>query len=233
MTSMTERSPRQTRTRGERTRNALKLAALDLLVRDGFHDLKIADICRLAGVANGTFYIHFPDKAALAIEVTREKLLENEHYIFGGPATDDLYDAIFDANRRMIATFVEAGPLNRVLVQLIDSQPEMRAFWQASLARISKRIARALALHAPESKPHNDMRFFVAQAAQGLVDSVMLQIFAWEDGGLIAYAQTPDLLAEHLSILWFRLVYGQTPPSEKLVHGSTIPTLTLTAPREA
>ena len=40
----------------------LRAAARTLFVREGYHHTRPQDIARLAGVANGTFYLHFKDK---------------------------------------------------------------------------------------------------------------------------------------------------------------------------
>lgn len=40
----------------------LRAAARTLFVRDGYHHTRPQDIAREAGVANGTFYLHFKDK---------------------------------------------------------------------------------------------------------------------------------------------------------------------------
>lgn len=44
------------------TLDRLRLAARELFVERGYHETRPQDIARLAGVANGTFYLHFTDK---------------------------------------------------------------------------------------------------------------------------------------------------------------------------
>ncbi|HEY8417858.1 MAG TPA: TetR/AcrR family transcriptional regulator [Limnochordales bacterium] len=55
-------------TAGERTRRRLLAAAQQCFGELGFFHAQIADITRLAGVAQGTFYVHFPGK----VEILRE-----------------------------------------------------------------------------------------------------------------------------------------------------------------
>lgn len=214
-------------TRKERTREKLKEAALVVLDRDGYHDMRITDVCSEAGVAAGTFYIHFDDKTELAIEVVKQGLRENERYIFSGPFFEDHYDAIFDANRRYIETFKSAGKLNRVLAQLIDAVPEMREFWEESSSRIAHSLATSLAKRCPASEGHELDRLFVAHAAQGMADSLSLQYFAWQTEDVVKSAQGIDALAEKISVLWHRLFYGCDPDPSKLVHASGILSMSL------
>jgi AcrR family transcriptional regulator len=58
-----------TTSRGRRTRNALVHAAREVFEELGFHDTKIADIPRRAGVSHGTFYTYFDSKHAIFREV--------------------------------------------------------------------------------------------------------------------------------------------------------------------
>lgn len=52
-----------------RTRSALKQAALHCLVGENGHACPVAQIARQAGVATGTFYVHFASKDALVDEL--------------------------------------------------------------------------------------------------------------------------------------------------------------------
>jgi AcrR family transcriptional regulator len=61
--------------RGQHTREQLLSAAEQVFGSQGFAAASIADITRVAGVAQGTFYIYFPSKEA----VFRELVLEMGH----------------------------------------------------------------------------------------------------------------------------------------------------------
>ena len=223
-TTKTE-GPRKLR-KGERTREALKASALALLMRDGFHGMKVTDICQLAGIAAGTFYIYFPDKTELSLEVVKEKLAENERYIFGGEPQEDAWDAIVQTNKRYVETFVEAGPLNRVLAQMIDAFPEMRQHWERSLARVARVIARGLQRRTDAPEGSERALLFVAHAAQGMSDAMALQYFAWENEDVRTASGTPEELTERLSVLWFRMLYGTDPSPDRIEHARDILTLT-------
>lgn len=55
--------------RGQRTRQKLVEAAEVVFGEKGFERASISDLTREAGVALGTFYVYFPDKQALLVEV--------------------------------------------------------------------------------------------------------------------------------------------------------------------
>jgi AcrR family transcriptional regulator len=62
------------------TRRDLLTSAQRVLAQKGYHRTKIADIARDAGIAVGTFYLYFPTKEALFLELVQETvhLLEAE-----------------------------------------------------------------------------------------------------------------------------------------------------------
>jgi AcrR family transcriptional regulator len=53
------------------TRRRLVAAATELFARDGLHAVTSHAIAEAAGVASGTFYLHFPDKRSLFEEIAR------------------------------------------------------------------------------------------------------------------------------------------------------------------
>lgn len=58
--------------RGRRTRQKLLDAAEAIIGEQGFDNASIVEITQQAGVAQGTFYIYFPDKTAVFIELVKE-----------------------------------------------------------------------------------------------------------------------------------------------------------------
>jgi AcrR family transcriptional regulator len=58
------------------TRKRLLAAATDLFASDGFHGVTSARIAAAAGVATGTFYLHFKDKRELFHEIAFAALRE-------------------------------------------------------------------------------------------------------------------------------------------------------------
>jgi len=56
----------------DRTRSEIFRAALDLFAARGFDVVTVEQICASADVARGTFFLHFPSKAALLHEWDRE-----------------------------------------------------------------------------------------------------------------------------------------------------------------
>jgi AcrR family transcriptional regulator len=58
--------------RKERTRRELLAAAKAVLAEKGYHDTKVADIAAAADIGVGTFYLYYPTKDALFLELVEE-----------------------------------------------------------------------------------------------------------------------------------------------------------------
>ncbi len=61
-----------TTSRGQKTRQALLDAAEEIFGQKGYDQTSIAMITLKAGVAQGTFYVYFPDKKAVFVELVKE-----------------------------------------------------------------------------------------------------------------------------------------------------------------
>ena len=60
----------------DRTRSEIFRAALDLFGARGYEAVTVEQICAAADVARGTFFLHFPSKAALLFDWNRELAAE-------------------------------------------------------------------------------------------------------------------------------------------------------------
>ncbi|WMT43066.1 TetR/AcrR family transcriptional regulator [Paenibacillus sp. D2_2] len=68
-----------------RTKNAIKLALIELVLEQGFESVSVKDITNKAGINRGTFYIHYTDKYDLMNKSQEEVMKElssviNKHY---------------------------------------------------------------------------------------------------------------------------------------------------------
>ncbi|WNZ06946.1 TetR/AcrR family transcriptional regulator [Streptomyces sp. 11x1] len=125
---MTPEEPRGTEDpRASRTRARLREALLDECARHPLHEVSVAALVRRAGVGRATFYVHYPDLEALAVDacadVVREAV-EALHAWRGRPDPVRAPDALpeFFAGLAPHAALYRAllapgggGPLGRVL----------------------------------------------------------------------------------------------------------------------
>jgi TetR/AcrR family transcriptional regulator, ethionamide resistance regulator len=212
-------------TKGERTRASLKAAALTLLARDGYFDLKVTDVCAEAGVASGTFYIYFEDKAALVTEVIVERIRANSRAALDGPRNEDDFLSILAANRRYIDLWAAQSNLMLALGQAMEMLPAVRSAWAEANAEVARAIAASVARRAPTSKRSMRARLFAAYAMQAMLDGLLLDYFVWRRPDVLHACGDPETLAQSVSLLWHRALYACDPDPKHVPKARDLMTL--------
>lgn len=159
------------------TRAALKRAARLCLESASFMDLQISAITREAGVATGTFYVHFPNKEALLDELFvefNERQADRLGAVWSGGQADpeavlrEVAGALLDAwmsERRLLEAFVRRAATSSSLGALRDGiNPPMAAL-----------LTQALELFAAQQGAKVEHPELVTQAVLGLWMRVALQ----------------------------------------------------------
>jgi AcrR family transcriptional regulator len=202
-------------TKGKRTEQLLKDAAVELLSQHGYHDLKVTDVARQAGLSAGVFYIYFKSKDELVGIVFDELIKTGVKSIFEQPASEDPFEAILQANRKYVSLMYDRGGLTRAMFQILDQLPAAREKWRLSNSRVAHKIAAAMERRSPGSVVSKNARVFTALAAQAMLDSMILNAFAFDDPDTKEISSDPERFAQALSILWYRILFGQSPSAEK------------------
>lgn len=110
-----------------RTRAQLMDAAIAVFARNGIEAASVNEIARAAGVANGTFYVHFRDKdemasvvsLALAAEIARQ-LDEDMRDV------DCAIQRVVCATRRFLQIANEQPPLGWAFLKACQALPDLR-----------------------------------------------------------------------------------------------------------
>ena len=112
--------------RGRRTRAQLLVAARSVFERKGFPDTRMSDIANEAGVAHGTVYTYFSDKAAVFEAVVFELTSQLDTEWRVGTESPDPVDRIAEANSRYLASFAAHARLLEVIEQVATTEPGYR-----------------------------------------------------------------------------------------------------------
>jgi AcrR family transcriptional regulator len=211
-----EMQERSFASKGERTRFRLKMAAAAALEEKGFQELKVADVCRLAHVALGTFYVYFPDKSAIASEVLLDFGDALYTQVQGIARGNNHYEAILLTNQFFIASYQRNAGLVRCLIQLEDQEPEFRARWRQRRLQWIQKIARSIARRSGDPEVPESMYVQIAYALEGMVFQYFYDIFVRRDPILSPIAGSPEHVASLMSVLWYRAVYCENPPAEQV-----------------
>ncbi|WFR64552.1 TetR/AcrR family transcriptional regulator [Paenibacillus amylolyticus] len=105
---------------GEERRDQIIRIAMERFATQGYHQTKISDIVREAGVAQGTFYWHFKSKEAIASEIVltgKEKLLESigQGYRKDAGSVEDMVKA----SERLFTDLFMFAAQNRYFMELL------------------------------------------------------------------------------------------------------------------
>jgi AcrR family transcriptional regulator len=198
------------RTKGDRTRQRLRIAAADVLESEGYQGLKVSDICAGADVAQGTFYVYFRDKVEIAVDVLTgfiEALYKGVRDVSSGK---DDFEAIRSSNLYFIKAYSANRGLMRCQVQLLSQEPAFAAAWLPRHHDWQKGIARSIERRTG-GRIAGGHALAAAMALEGMVfhhlyNALVIRTeFLGEDG-----AAAEDM-AEMLSVLWYRAVYARDP----------------------
>jgi AcrR family transcriptional regulator len=102
--------------RRARTAQDLVAAAQRVLAAKGYHGAKVADIAREAGVGVGTFYLYYPTKEAVFLELVEEATSQLRQQLT--EASSQGNDPA-DVSRRRIQVFFHFAARNRDLFRII------------------------------------------------------------------------------------------------------------------
>ena len=165
---MSETVPTRRRGPGSRaddnhpTRVEILNAAITLAERDGLRSMSIADITATAGHAKGTFYVHFPDRAALLVALHRWFHDTVFSQVIASTAEDG--PGPERARRRLIAFLDACAELPGVRALLLDARTE-----PAIAAEVDDRNTRATQILASDltgtTHPRERARILVLAAA--------------------------------------------------------------------
>lgn len=212
--AVTEKPVAPATRRGVETRARLLRAAIRILNRVGYPAMRIADVTKEAGVPISLFYRYFQGKQDITLECLR--LLHGEIAdAIAADSIDDKFDRILASNRRVIRMHAENPGLARCIIAFSDAEPQFAAeFRQVSLSW-DRVVARSIDKRAPKSS--DGERLAISHALGGLVDQFLHEYYVARDPTLhAAFRDDVEMMAVFISTLWYRALYLENPPIEKL-----------------
>jgi AcrR family transcriptional regulator len=198
------------RTKGDRTRQRLRIAAAEVMETEGFPGLRVSDVCARADVAQGTFYVYFRDKIEIAVDVLTgfaDTLLDGVAEISGGK---DDYEAIHGSILYFINAYRANRGLMRCHVQMLSQEPAFVAVWLPRHRAWQDRIAHSIERRT-RGQIAGERALSVSTALEGMVFKYLYSALVTrgelrEDDGAGA-----EEMAHMLSVLWYRAVYAKDP----------------------
>jgi len=191
--------------KAERTRLRILSAAARLLNQGERAPLTMAASAAEAGVAHGTVYLHFPDRAALEAATAegfahfvRDHLAQVRD---GAPASAARVRA---ATRRYVDLFAANAGLMRCLTQAGERDGPFRQVFHALNRDWNGRVARAIQAERAAAGAPIDAgeALYAAYALDGMVDEFLAQIHIRRDPALARLRDDPEATTGLLARLW-------------------------------
>jgi len=149
-------------------------AGTELFARDGLHVATSARIARAAGVATGTFYLHFKDKKELFRHIVFEALGELRGRLATAMATEHGLAARIRARTREVVCFAEEN--RSLILVLFGPGHEAADLGEAVLGELVPDIEEGFREH--RARGDVDAALAPAVAAQALA-AMTTRVIAW------------------------------------------------------
>lgn len=194
-------------TKGQRTAQQIRITACSLLQTEALEDLTIAAICKGAGIANGTFYLYFPDQSHLLNDL----LLGFARFLQASMirASHAAPDHSIRAATRAYGRLFEQNPgLMKCLVHHLDHFTQAREVFHnlnrdwietvvGSTRRRLLREGRGAAISEGELRRR-------AYALGGMTDQYFSSLYLSREAGLIEVSQDHEAVIDTLTTIWER-----------------------------
>jgi AcrR family transcriptional regulator len=159
--------------RKEKTRQDLLAAAKRVLADKGYHNTKIADIAFAADIGVGTFYLYYPTKEALFLELVEDTARALKEEIDQARATVD--DPV-EKTRITHLTFFRFAQANRELLKIIFGHGNT---FNELLQQVYAGFVAAATERITEGIKRNAFRPFPPQVIANASVGMFAQVVSW------------------------------------------------------
>ncbi len=202
-------------TKGQRTREGLKIAAAKVLEQKGYHALRIVDVTKTAGVAEGSFYVYFRDKTDVTLAVLTTLLEDFFSVNLSSEDDDGPFDTIRRANRRWLAICRSNSGLMRCMLQVGDEDATFAQLARSINQGWYQRIASSVLRRFPKGAIDEKAVLLVAYMLGAMMDDIARKLFIYPDEGLLDLLKSAGAddvtVADVASVLWVRQLYPGLP----------------------
>jgi TetR/AcrR family transcriptional regulator, ethionamide resistance regulator len=186
-------------------------ATTRLLASTQLHEISVENISQEAGVSRPTFYAYFASKLEIVLELYTLAAAETHSAvspIWNRPAGQQPQDAVREAIRALVTTWVPHRPIFQAAIELRYTVPEMMAASQETIAHFVHNIGAQL---------DADRAAGIAPAGPPSRPLVAALVWSTEHALYVASRQLssdlPDVHAavEPLETIWLSALYGIIP----------------------
>jgi len=196
---------------GEKTQLRLLASGARLLENHTFQDLQIEQVSADAGMAKGTFYIHFESKDIFLRQLaSRYAAFEQQTF----PTMNAGEDVFLDACRWVAwyeRTFAANSGMIRCIVRMGETDEFMQDLWHDRNERVTTRIVSDLLQRVEPASGNSSMLRLAVRSAGGMLDQSLFNRYRVQTStGLEDHEDSEFLILFH-AILMYRAVLGSDP----------------------
>jgi AcrR family transcriptional regulator len=199
-------------TKGERTRCRFKAATAKILGQKGYHDLRMADICDEVGLSHGAIYEYYSNKKEITVEVLDDMWNHAMRIMRADQSTVDEFSRLYGANLVWVKMFGQNAGLQRCMRQVSDDIDEFRQQYLDLNTDWYDRIARHILKVVGDPPGAGVASKVLARSLGCMADELLHDVYIRRVPGLEDLADSPELLAKVISIMWYRMAYVANPP---------------------
>jgi len=210
--------------KGKKARAKLMAAALEVMERVGYHRMRITDVTTEAGVASGLFYHYFKDLKSLTLEVLKDFISHSLHLddIEKGVPRGDWYERMLAHNRLVVVAFAERPGIMRCLLQLADEDEAFSQLLRNNFVQQLSWLTRQMPKLFPDTGMSEHQALMVVYALAGTGETILRDYYINREPVLVEQELTIDEMAELISVIFYRGLFLENPPVEKLGYTANL-----------
>ncbi|PLW81891.1 hypothetical protein CWI75_12340 [Kineobactrum sediminis] len=212
------------RPKGEIARERLKTAAIAVLDRVGYHQMRIKDVTSEAGVAAGLFHHYYSDLKTLVEEILEEYIavFEATETIERDVSKGDWFNRLRSHYEISVHSHAEHPGIMRCINQFCADDAGFRSRWQESYNQRLQLLADVFPFIFPDSALNASEARMMVRALGGIGQDVLREYYIEGNPRLVGLQLAEPELAEWLAALFYRGLFARNPPRSQLRHAGKI-----------
>jgi AcrR family transcriptional regulator len=199
--------------KGLRSRDVLKRAARELLNERGYRSLRVQDVAERAGVATGLFYRYFHDLREIVAEIAQDFFAELLQSAPPPPDREHRYDWIRANLVDVVRRFAANPGILACLFGLAGDYEEFDEIWKRNAHRWNLQVADFLKKEAGFDAARARRAGYMLGA---MTEGVVYQALIRKSADLVQFAPRPEDVADALGVMWYRAIFLEDPPGDRL-----------------
>jgi AcrR family transcriptional regulator len=194
----------------ERTRERLRIAAVQVLDERGYNGMRAIDVTEAAGLAEGSFYVYFRSKVDITLDILESFFLEFLQMEHATRAGEGRFASIQAVNRRWLDVAAANPGLMRCALQTAHEVPEISALTTQLDLQWQQRI-----ISGVKRRGGGTVTPLMVYLLSGMVDEITRRLIVYPEEPLLALLK--QLGADHLDVadaasaIWHDILYPGLP----------------------